>query len=193
MHIDPTSLDNRHRSQITVEDDGTATLHGDNDISNETTLHDNGNNTKLQQMLIASLSISDYQLSKLEKQDPEIQSTNDQDTIVDEEEDDPYRWVILIGGFLAQAISVMQDYYDRQIFKGTVDSTQLSFVGTIGFSFCGLMGPVSQIFTSLVGPRWVLLIGTILMTLGLVLASYSKQVCLPYSFTRLLPYTKFTL
>ncbi|KAI8379759.1 major facilitator superfamily domain-containing protein [Radiomyces spectabilis] len=73
-------------------------------------------------------------------------------------------------------VGVMQDYYDRQVFKGAVDSTQLSFVGTIGFTFCGLMGPIGQIITSYVGPRWVMLVGTILMTAGLILASFSKAV-----------------
>jgi hypothetical protein len=71
----------------------------------------------------------------------------------------------------------MQEYYDRQIFKGTVDSTQLSFVGTIGFTFCGLMGLVTPFFISLVGARWVLFSGTILITAGLVLASFSQEVC----------------
>ncbi|ORZ19888.1 major facilitator superfamily domain-containing protein, partial [Absidia repens] len=70
----------------------------------------------------------------------------------------------------------MQDYFDRQVFKGAVDSTQLSFVGTIGFSFCGLMGPISQMMTSAIGPRWVLFIGSILTSAGLILASFSVEV-----------------
>jgi MFS family permease len=73
-------------------------------------------------------------------------------------------------------IGVMQDYFDRQIFRGTVDSTELSFVGTIGFAFCGLMGPVTPFFMSLVGARWVLFFGTILISAGLILASFSTQV-----------------
>lgn len=70
----------------------------------------------------------------------------------------------------------MQDYYDRQIFQGRVDSTQLSFVGTIGFSFCGLMGPVNQFITSKIGTRWVMFIGSLLMSIGLILASFSEEV-----------------
>lgn len=70
----------------------------------------------------------------------------------------------------------MQDYYDRQIFKETVNATELSFVGTIGFAFCGLMGPVTPFFMSLVGARWLLFFGTLLISAGLVLASYSTQV-----------------
>lgn len=70
----------------------------------------------------------------------------------------------------------MQDYFDRQIFKGSVDSTQLSFVGTLGFAFCGLMGPITPFFMSLVGARWVLFFGTVLITAGLILASFSHQI-----------------
>jgi MFS family permease len=70
----------------------------------------------------------------------------------------------------------MQDYFDRQVFRGTVDSTELSFVGTIGFAFCGLMGPVTPFFMSLVGARWVLFFGTVLISAGLILASFSTQV-----------------
>ncbi|KAG0760924.1 hypothetical protein G6F62_000372 [Rhizopus arrhizus] len=93
-------------------------------------------------------------------------------------EEDPYRWAILLGGFLAQAISmcIMQEYYDRQVFKGSVDSTALSFVGTIGMSFGGLMGPVTPVLMSLIGVRWILFLSTISLTAGLILASFAQQV-----------------
>ncbi|KAL4210827.1 MFS general substrate transporter [Rhizopus microsporus] len=70
----------------------------------------------------------------------------------------------------------MQDYYDRQIFKGSVDITALSFVGTLGMSFFGLMGPITPVLMSLIGTRWVLFIATICLTAGLVLASFAQQV-----------------
>lgn len=70
----------------------------------------------------------------------------------------------------------MQDYYDRQVFRGSVDSTSLSFVGTLGMSFCGLMGPVTPVLMSLIGAKWLLFFGSLLMTSGLVLASFSQQV-----------------
>ncbi|KAI9477776.1 MAG: major facilitator superfamily domain-containing protein [Benjaminiella poitrasii] len=102
----------------------------------------------------------------------------------EEIEEDPYRWVILVSGFLAQAISmctlsswgVMQDYFDRKIFKGTMDATELSFVGTIGFAFCGLMGPITPFCISLLGTRWILFFGSILISAGLILASFSTKV-----------------
>ncbi|CAO3595419.1 unnamed protein product [Absidia cylindrospora] len=70
----------------------------------------------------------------------------------------------------------MQDYYDRQVFKGTVDSTQLSFVGTLGFMFSGLLGPVSQILVSAFGTRWVMFVATILISSGLIFASFSVEL-----------------
>lgn len=82
----------------------------------------------------------------------------------------------LLTVFFKKKLGVMQDYFDRQIFRGTVDSTELSFVGTIGFAFCGLMGPVTPFFMSYIGARWVLFFGTVLMSAGLILASFSTQV-----------------
>ncbi|RCH85552.1 hypothetical protein CU098_007682 [Rhizopus stolonifer] len=73
-------------------------------------------------------------------------------------------------------LGIMQDYYDREVFKGTVDSTSLSFVGTLGMSFCGLMGPVTPILISLVGARWLLFLSTLLLSAGLILSSFAQQV-----------------
>lgn len=73
-------------------------------------------------------------------------------------------------------LGVMQEYFDREVFKGSVSTTDLSFVGTIGFALCGLMGPVTPFFLSLFGARWVLFFGTILLSAGLILASFSTQV-----------------
>ena len=70
----------------------------------------------------------------------------------------------------------MQEYYDREVFKGTVSLAELSFVGTIGFSFCGLLGPITPYLMKLMGARLLLLCGTLLGSAGLVLASYSTKV-----------------
>ncbi|KAI8352062.1 major facilitator superfamily domain-containing protein [Blakeslea trispora] len=100
----------------------------------------------------------------------------------EEEEEDPYRWFILLGAFLAQGsssaflASIMQEYYDREVFKGSVDLAELSFVGTIGFSFCGLLGPVTPLLMKWMGSRWLLSFGTLLSSAGLILASYSTKV-----------------
>ncbi|KAG2197712.1 hypothetical protein INT47_007946 [Mucor saturninus] len=133
--------------------------------------------TRLDRLLRTSIPDSGY-LSDKKTEDGSYNPEIEEITLNEEEEEDPYRWVILFSGFLAQAISmcVMQDYFDREVFKGAVDSTQLSFVGTIGFAFCGLMGPITPFFMSLVGARWVLFFGTVLISAGLILASFSTQV-----------------
>lgn len=72
---------------------------------------------------------------------------------------------------------MFQDYLEIHIFKGIPNSQfQLSFAGTLMEVFVNLMGPISQIIASRFGPRAVLVIGTILATLGLELASLSKEV-----------------
>lgn len=53
---------------------------------------------------------------------------------------------------------------------------QLSFVGTILEVCVNLMGPLSQIIASRFGSKVVLIIGTILATLGLELASFSTEI-----------------
>ncbi|GAA5814561.1 hypothetical protein MFLAVUS_008059 [Mucor flavus] len=130
--------------------------------------------TRLDRLLRSSLADSGYLSEK--KKEQNYSSTEDETTLYDEEIEDPYRWVILFSAFLAQAISVMQEYFDREVFKGSVDTTELSFVGTIGFSFCGLMGPVTPFILSMFGARWVLFFGTLLLSSGLVLASFATQV-----------------
>ncbi|EIE84657.1 hypothetical protein RO3G_09367 [Rhizopus delemar RA 99-880] len=78
-------------------------------------------------------------------------------------------------------VGVMQDYYDRQVFKGSVDPILLNFVGTIGMSFCGLMGPVTPVLISLIGAKWLLFLATILITAGLILSSFAEQVSMSIS------------
>ncbi|CEP16503.1 hypothetical protein [Parasitella parasitica] len=178
--------------------DDSSTVLSSSQISNVSTINSQ-QPTRLERLLKAgSLSDSGYISEK--KKEEAIYSDSEELTIAEEqldETEDPYRWAILVGGFLAQAISmctlssweiysrlsthrirysVMQDYFDRQVFRGSVDVTELSFVGTIGFAFCGLMGPITPFFMSLVGARWVLFFGTVLISAGLILASFSTQV-----------------
>ncbi|CAO0797602.1 unnamed protein product [Mucor circinelloides] len=162
-------------SRLSLDD--SSTVLSSSHISNASTINTQ-QPTRLERLLrTGNLSDSGYISEK--KKEERIYADSEEYTLTEqheEQEEDPYRWAILVGGFLAQAISVMQDYFDRQVFKGSVDVTELSFVGTIGFAFCGLMGPITPFFMSLVGARWVLFFGTVLISAGLVLASFSTQV-----------------
>lgn len=72
----------------------------------------------------------------------------------------------------------MQDYYQQRIFGENYPNVtlRLSFVGTLCLVCSNGMGPFAQIMGSYVGTRGVMLMGTLLLALGLILASFSTQV-----------------
>ncbi|KAI9494789.1 major facilitator superfamily domain-containing protein [Zychaea mexicana] len=73
---------------------------------------------------------------------------------------------------------VMQDYYEQNVFKDTVSNAplQLSFVGTFCLIFSNCMGPVAQILNSIWGTRVVLLLGTLFVAVGVIIAGFSTQI-----------------
>ncbi|KAI8638406.1 major facilitator superfamily domain-containing protein [Parasitella parasitica] len=75
-------------------------------------------------------------------------------------------------------LGILQDYLDVNMFRDRVANSQfqLSFVGTILEVCVNLMGPLSQIIASRFGIKAVLIIGTLLATLGLELASLSTEI-----------------
>lgn len=68
----------------------------------------------------------------------------------------------------------MQAYYDRHLFPGA--QLQLSFAGTLMELFFNLGGPIYQVMSSKMGIRFVLVLASILITLGLELAGFSTEV-----------------
>ncbi|KAI7882517.1 MFS general substrate transporter, partial [Lichtheimia hyalospora FSU 10163] len=97
--------------------------------------------------------------------------------------DGGYGWFVVIGCLLAQftsfgpALSVMQEYFERRVFPNVPDvQMQLSFAGTLMELFVDLMGPVFQILSARFGIRFVLVLGSIIMVLGLELASLSTEI-----------------
>ncbi|KAI8148165.1 major facilitator superfamily domain-containing protein [Fennellomyces sp. T-0311] len=73
---------------------------------------------------------------------------------------------------------VMQDYYERDVFGDKVANAplQLSFVGTFCLIFSNCMGPFGQILGSMWGTRIVLLIGTLFIAVGMIIAGFSTQI-----------------
>lgn len=73
---------------------------------------------------------------------------------------------------------IMQDHYDVTMFRDTVANSQfqLSFVGTLLEICVNLMGPLAQIIAARFGIKTVLILGTVMATLGLELAGFSTQV-----------------
>ncbi|KAI8394332.1 major facilitator superfamily domain-containing protein [Radiomyces spectabilis] len=68
----------------------------------------------------------------------------------------------------------MQDYFEQNKFPNS--ALELSFVGTLALVFTNLMGPFTQILTSMFGSRIVLMTGTVLVTLALIVAGFSSQI-----------------
>ncbi|KAI8136872.1 major facilitator superfamily domain-containing protein [Fennellomyces sp. T-0311] len=77
-----------------------------------------------------------------------------------------------------QQHGVMQDYFERDVFGDRVADApfQLSFVGTLCLIFSNCMGSFGQILGSILGTRIVLLIGTFLITVGMICAGFSTQI-----------------
>lgn len=79
----------------------------------------------------------------------------------------------------------MQDYYHQHYFSDVPNSVvQLSFVGTIAMIFLNGSSPLAQICVSMFGIRPVLIVGTLMVSLGLELAGFSTQVILFLIFQR---------
>ncbi|KAI9265094.1 major facilitator superfamily domain-containing protein [Phascolomyces articulosus] len=76
---------------------------------------------------------------------------------------------------------IIQDYYQQNNEFGN-NSTQgsiplqLSFVGTLFMFFEHFMAPFSQILRSIWGTKIVLVIGTFLMVIGFIIASFASQI-----------------
>jgi hypothetical protein len=81
---------------------------------------------------------------------------------------------------------IMQNYFEQdETLQGTSNlSLQLSFVGTIFNVFINLLGPLGQILLSLLQPRTVLFTSITICSIGLLLASFSKQVHWLYCFVK---------
>ncbi|KAI8053174.1 major facilitator superfamily domain-containing protein [Gilbertella persicaria] len=132
-------------------------------------------------------SVASTVLSK-EKSNQEYEFKNDLEG-VDETEDLPdggYGWFVVLGTFMTQFTSfgtsacwgILQDYLDVNMFQNKTTNSQfkLSFVGTLLEVCTTLCGPLAQIISSQFGTKTVLIIGTILATLGLELASLGTEL-----------------
>ncbi|KAI8641200.1 major facilitator superfamily domain-containing protein [Parasitella parasitica] len=95
-----------------------------------------------------------------------------------------YPWLIVLGTFFVLIvvifiqIGIMQNYFEQDEKMQGVDnlSLQLSFVGTIFNIFINLLGPLGQVLLSILQPRTVLFISVSICSLGLLLASFCKNV-----------------
>lgn len=77
-------------------------------------------------------------------------------------------------------IGVMQDFYEQHRFHQ--QTVEISLVGTIAHLCINLLGPLAQALLAVTNTRISLCIGTLLCTIGLVLAGSSQEVYITNEF-----------
>ncbi|KAI8142503.1 major facilitator superfamily domain-containing protein, partial [Fennellomyces sp. T-0311] len=99
------------------------------------------------------------------------------------DDDGGYGWFVVAGAFIVQVTTfgtstgIMQDYYERNTFRHIPNiQLQLSATGTLMEVMIHIMGPLVQIVSSRYGIKAVLVLGTMLTSLGLELAAFSSEV-----------------
>jgi MFS family permease len=96
-----------------------------------------------------------------------------------------YGWVVVFASFLAlfamygvqYTYGIFQQQY-QDIYRGRATTTSLSFIGSVSFASLGLFGVFTGRLGDRLGYRITMLIGTLLMCLGLLLASWATEVSL---------------
>ncbi|KAI8355610.1 major facilitator superfamily domain-containing protein [Choanephora cucurbitarum] len=134
---------------------------------------------------VASTTLPDDRSAK-EKHDIENHEQLELEVDEPDQQDGGYGWLVVLGTFMVQVTSfgtascwgIFQDYLDVHMFQDKVSNSQfkLSFVGTLLEICVNLMGPLAQIISSRFGSKSVLILGTVLATLGLELASLGTEI-----------------
>ncbi|GAA5795527.1 hypothetical protein HPULCUR_000885 [Helicostylum pulchrum] len=145
--------------------------------SQTVSLSEKVNVTTTKDVACAKKDWSDHE-HHLKYDDPEFGADKPSPTFDTEATDGGYGWLVVLGTFMVQITSIMQDHYDLTMFRDSVPNSQfqLSFVGTILEVFVNLMGPIAQIIASRFGSTTVLILGTLMSVLGLELAGFSYEI-----------------
>ncbi|KAG1121792.1 hypothetical protein G6F42_012086 [Rhizopus arrhizus] len=117
------------------------------------------------------------QVGSLQLDENEIELSSSASVVEEQEEHDGgYGWFVVVGAFLVQVTTfgVMQDYFEQNMFQHA--AVNLSFVGTLTMVCMNAISPLIQILVSIYGVRYILIIGTILVALGLEIAGFSTQI-----------------
>ncbi|KAI8870241.1 MFS general substrate transporter [Ramicandelaber brevisporus] len=98
--------------------------------------------------------------------------------------DGGYGFVVLISTFICMGLSfgminaygAFNRYYTEVLFKGRESPSTISFVGTLTVCMMNLLGPFSGYVNDLVGVRMTVVSGSIIMCLGMILASFAHEL-----------------
>ncbi|KAI9599580.1 major facilitator superfamily domain-containing protein, partial [Syncephalis fuscata] len=94
-----------------------------------------------------------------------------------------YGWVVVFASFLAlfamygvqYTYGVFQQQY-TEMYRGRATTTGITFVGSVSYASLGLFGVLTGRLGDWLGYRIAMLIGTVLMCLGLLLASWATEI-----------------
>ncbi|KAG0253340.1 hypothetical protein DFQ27_007482 [Actinomortierella ambigua] len=103
--------------------------------------------------------------------------------VVDESIEPPYGWVVVGAAFFVQALIVgtinsfgaYQDLYVKDMYK-TVSTSQISLVGCLTPAIMNLSGLFTGSFADYFGYRTSALLGSLIMTVALLMTSVSSQL-----------------
>jgi hypothetical protein len=70
----------------------------------------------------------------------------------------------------------MQAYYNQYVFDYSVTGVQLTVVGALMYVTLNLVSPMCHVLKSYFGPKIIIIAGTVIMSLGLILAGFSTKV-----------------
>ncbi|KAL1917399.1 uncharacterized protein VTP21DRAFT_5055 [Calcarisporiella thermophila] len=98
--------------------------------------------------------------------------------------DGGYGWLVVLGAFLCQWVifgygltwGVYEEYYQNVQFKGQASPSVISLIGTVGTALVVVCGPINGPLVDRFGVRTLLAAATIILPLGLILASFSTQI-----------------
>ncbi|KAG2186016.1 hypothetical protein INT43_002454 [Umbelopsis isabellina] len=89
----------------------------------------------------------------------------------------PQLFSSVMGGHYSHEFrGIMQAYYDQYVFNYSVTGVQLTAVGTLMYVVLNLVSPMCHVLKSHFGPKIMIISGTIIMSLGLILAGFSTKI-----------------
>src|SRR5207245_1829418 len=98
--------------------------------------------------------------------------------------DGGYGWAVVLSVFLGNFVlfgfaitwGIFQEAFYRSIFKGRASLSQLAFTGSLIIVATTIGGSVIGKLLAFYGPRPGMAVGTVLLSLGLVLASFATEL-----------------
>ncbi|KAK9693242.1 hypothetical protein K7432_013998 [Basidiobolus ranarum] len=93
-------------------------------------------------------------------------------------------WLVVAGSFLCQWVifgynftwGIYEDYYYREVFQEKVSISALALVGTVGTALIVVLGPINGPLIDRFGYRKLVGLGSILLPLGILLASFATEL-----------------